>query len=386
MNNFYSYNPTKVLFGKGMTARIGAELRDVSKILLVYGRGSIRRSGIYDQVRSALREWDVVEFGGIEPNPEYETCLSAIDFARAQGVEFVLAVGGGSVIDAAKFIALTYDADVYDPWRIITGELPVPAKVLPVGCIQTLPASGTEINNALVLSRKALKRKLSFNTISLYPRFSVLDPEATMTLSRRQTALGMADIFMHVLEQYMTYPADAPLQDRQAEAILSTVIEVSEPLLNHLDDYCLRATVSWCAAQTSNGTINRGVPTDWATHAIGHELTVLYDIPHAQTLVLIVGGLYLHQIERKKAKLAQYGRRVWGLSGSPDDVAGAAIERTMAFFEGMGLATRFSALGMDVREVAPALRRQFEQCGFQPIGEHKDIDLDAVDKILALCA
>jgi NADP-dependent alcohol dehydrogenase len=386
MNNFYSYNPTKILFGKGMIARIGAELRDVSKILLVYGGGSIKRNGVYDQVRSALKDWKVVEFGGVEPNPEYETCVSAIKFSRAEGVDFVLAAGGGSTIDAAKFIALAYAADIEDSWRIVTGEAAVPAKVLPVGCIQTLPASGAEINNALVLSRRSIRRKLSFNTIALYPRFSVLDPEATMTLSRHQTALGMADIFMHVLEQYMTYPAGALLQDRQSEAILSTLVEVAQPLLERLDDYDLRATVAWCAAQTSNGTINRGVPTDWATHAIGHELTALYDIPHAQTLVLVVGGMYLHQIERKKAKLAQYGRRVWGLSGSDGEVARAAIDCTVAFFDAMGLPTRFSALGMDIAEVAPAVRRQFEQSGFQPIGEHKDIDLNAIDSILALCA
>lgn len=383
MNNFYCFNPTKILFGKGMIARIGAELTGVKRILFLYGQGSIKNNGVYDQVRAALGDIPFVEFSGIEPNPEYETCLEAIRLARREGIDFVLAVGGGSVIDAAKFIAQGIRFDGDDPWRILTREAPPPASALPVGCVQTLPASGSEMNNAYVLSRRSCRNKLSFSHISLYPRFSVLDPETTRSLPLRQTALGVVDIFVHVLEQYVTYPVHAPLQDRQAEAILATLAEVAEPLLASPDDYDLRSSVMWCGAQAVNGTINRGVPTDWATHAIGHELTALYDLAHAQTLAVALGGVYRHQLAQKEKKLAQYGRRIWGLAGSDESVARTAIDRTEAFFERLGVPTRLSALGLDGRSVGPAVRAHLAQRPFDPLGEHRNIDLDAVEAILA---
>ena len=382
MNNFYSYNPTKILFGKGMIERIGTELRDAERIMLLYGHGSIRRNGVYDQVRAAVGDVSCVDFGGIGPNPEYETCLNAVELARREGVDFILAVGGGSVIDAAKFVALACCSDEDEPWRIVTGTAPMPAHTLPVGCIQTLPASGSEMNNAFVLSRRAEYSKMAFCNIALYPRFSVLDPETTMSLSRQQTALGIIDMTVHVLEQYITYPVFAPLQHRQAEALLSTLIQVGEPLLQRLNDYDLRSAVMWCGAQATNGMISRGVPTDWSTHTIGHELTAMLDIPHAQTLALVLGGLYRHQIEPKRAMLAQYGRRVWGLSGSEEAIAEASIDQTDAFFERLGVPTRFGALGLDARAVSDALLRHLEARDFKPIGEHRAIDLAAVKAIL----
>ena len=383
MNSFYAYNPTKILFGPGMISRIAAELIDVRRLMLVSGQGSAARSGVLDQVRTALGNIDIVEFAGIEPNPDYTTCMPAVDKARAAGVDFVLAVGGGSVADAAKFIAMASGAaSGIDPWQVVAGETPFTGKVLPVGCVQTLPASGSEMNNAFVLSHRALRRKVSYSALSLYPRFSVLDPETTRTLSPRQTALGVVDAFVHVLEQYATYPHAAPLQDRQAEAILSTLVEVGAPLLQVPDNIDLRAAVMWCAAQAVNGTLSRGVPTDWSVHAIGHELTVLYDLPHAQTLTLVLGNLYRHEIARKQVKLAQYGARVWGLSGSPADVARAAIDKTEQFFESLGVPTRLSALGLDATEVADAVVAQLGGRPFHPLGEHKAIDLDAVRAIL----
>ncbi|GAB6041971.1 iron-containing alcohol dehydrogenase [Endothiovibrio diazotrophicus] len=383
MNNFYSYNPTKILFGRGMIGRIGAELTDVRRILLLYGRGSIHRHGVYDQVRQAIGEISLVEFGGIEPNPEYEICLEAIDVARREQVDFILAVGGGSVIDAAKFIALATHFDGDEPWRIITGEAAAPARVLPVGCIQTVPATGSEGNNAFVLSRRALHSKLSYCALSLYPRFSVLDPETTLTIPAERTAMGLADMFVHALEQYATYPAAAPLQERQAEAILATVAEIAEPLLGRPDDYDLRAAAMWCGAQAVNGLISRGVPVDWATHAIGHELTALYDLPHAQTLSIVLGGVYRHQLAAKMARLAQYGRRIWGLSGPDEAVAPAAIEQTESFFERLGLPIRFSAIGLDGEAVAERVRAHLAARDFKNLGEQGTIDLDAVATILA---
>jgi NADP-dependent alcohol dehydrogenase len=382
MNNFYSFNPTKILFGKGMIGRIAVELKDVERILLLYGGGSIRRNGVYRQVRQALNGIPVVEFGGIEPNPEYETCLDAIQVARQQKVDFILAVGGGSVIDAAKFIALGYAFEGDEPWHIVTGQVVAPSHALPLGCIQTFPASGSEMNNAFVLSRRAFRSKLSYGALALYPRFSVLDPETTMTISVGQTAMGIVDMFVHVLEQYVTYPVHAPLQNRQAEAILATLAEVAEPLLAHPDDYDLRATTMWCGAQAVNGLISRGIPADWATHAIGHELTALYDIPHAQTLAIVLGGVYRHQFAAKEAKLAQYGRRIWGMSGSDTAVAKASIARTEAFIESLGLPTRFAAIGLDGRTVAGEVRAHMAGRDFKPLGEQRAIDLDAVEAIL----
>lgn len=381
MNNFYCYNPTKILFGKGMIARIGAELTGVRRVLLLSGGGSGRRNGALEQTVAALGDLAYVEFAGIAPNPEYETCRAAIATAREHDVDFVLAVGGGSVIDAAKFIALAYHDESDDPWQLLSGA-PAPPRVLPLGCVQTLPATGSELNNAFVLSRRALRQKLSYSAPVLFPRFSVLDPELTLSLPPRQTALGLVDMFVHVLEQYVTYPAAAPLQDRQAEAILATVAETAAALLRDPDDYELRATTMWCGAQAVSGLINRGVPTDWATHAIGHELTALYDLPHAQTLALVLGGVYRHCLAAKRDKLAQYGRRIWGLAGDDASVAVAAIARTEAFFESLGVATRLGAVGLAAPAVAAAVREQWRVRPFSPLGERRDIDLDAVAAIL----
>ena len=242
------------------------------------------------------------------------------------------------------------------------------------------------MNNSFVLSRRETKSKLPFGHISLFPRFSILDPEVTYSLSRQQTALGLVDIFVHVLEQYVTYPTFSPLQDRQAEAILKTVVEVAGPLLANPDDYRLRATVMWCASQAVNGVLSRGVPTDWCTHAIGHELTALFDLSHAQTLAILLGGVYRHQLSNKLAKLAHFGRQVWQLSGPDDEVAVKSIDMTETFFETLGIPTRFSAIGLDAQEVGDALSAHLAQGPFQNLGEHKNIDLEAIRAIVQLQA
>lgn len=368
-----------------MVARIGAELTDCHRILVLHGQGSAQRNGALDQVYSALSDRSVITFGGIEPNPEYETCLTVIELVRSENIDFILAVGGGSVIDAAKFIALAHAYTGDDAWDLLQGA-PAPERILPIGCVQTLPATGSEMNNAFVLSRRALRQKVSHSAISLYPRFSVLDPVFTLTLPARQTALGLIDMFVHVLEQYVTYPAAAPLQDRQAEAILATVAETAPELLANPDDLALRATTMWCGAQAVSGLISRGVPTDWATHGIGHELTAIFDLPHAQTLALVLGGVYRYKLEAKQQKLAQYGRRVWSLSGTDEVVAQAAIDRTESFFESLGVPTRLRMLGLAADDVVAGVRSQYSKRSFSPLGEHKDIDLAAVEKILLMQA
>lgn len=381
MHNFYSFNPTKILFGKGMTDRIPNEIPPASRILLVYGGGSIKENGVYDRVVSTLKGHTVSEFGGVESNPEYETCIKAVRLAKKNRTNFILAVGGGSVIDASKFIALAYHSECRNPWEWVTRQQPAPAQALPIGCVQTLPATGSEANNGFVLSQKSTRSKVAFSHISLFPRFSVLDPEFTYSLSPQQTALGIVDMFVHVLEQYITYPNDNPLQDRQAEAILTTLVEIAGPLLQNLTNYHLRATTMWCATQAFNGTIGRGVPQDWATHAIGQMLTALFDIPHGQTLALILGGVYRHGLAGKLTKLAQYGRRVWHLVGDDAEIALASIRKTEEFFESIGIPTRISALGMDANQVAQQVVENMPS-SLQKLGERADIGLDDVRKIL----
>lgn len=382
MNNFWCYNPTKIIFGKGMISRIGNEIPDASRVLLMCGRESVRRNGVFDQLESVLAGRVVAEFSGVEPNPEYETCLAAIRLARESEADFVVAAGGGSVIDAAKFVSLALHHEGDEPWRLLTGEAQPPSRVVPLGCIQTLPASGSEMNNALVLSRRALGRKLSFSHIGLYPRFSVLDPEVMRSLTPDQMALGIVDMFVHVLEQYVTYPAGGYLQDRQAEALLLTIVESARIAIANPDDYDRRAAIMWCGAQAANGLISRGVPVDWATHAIGHELTAAFDLSHAQTLAVLLGGVYRAELSRKWEKLAQLGRRVFNLSGLDSEVAKRSIDCIDDFFESLGVRTRLESLGLDAMVVSDRIVERWQDAGFLNLGEHKTIDLDAVRQIV----
>lgn len=385
MNNFYCYNPTKVIFGKEMLPRINREMSVHDKVLLLYGQGSIKNNGIHGKVVDVLTGNGIehVELGGIEPNPDYQTCMKATEFARKNNVNFILAAGGGSVIDAAKFISISYYCESQDPWQVATQKIPPPLKTVPVGCIVTAPGTGSEMNNALILSRRETNQKIAYSHIMLYPRFSVLEPEFTFSLTPYQTALGIVDIFVHVLEQYLTYPTFSLLQDRQAEAILSTLIEVGELILEEPDNYDLRSTIMWCSCQALNGTLSRGTATDWSTHEIGHTLTALFDIPHAQTLAIVLGGVCRSQFENKLKKLAQYGRRVWHLDGPEEHVARKSIEMTESFFENVGITTRFSSLGMRAADIVRGVRNHLENSGFSNLGEHKNIDLETVCAILA---
>ncbi len=313
MQNFTYYNPVKIVFGRGSIAELPKLLPADAQILMTYGGGSIRRNGVYDQVVAALKGRAMLEFGGIEPNPHYETCMKAVEIVRANGVGFLLAVGGGSVLDATKFIAA---ASVYrgkDPWDIMTDWSLAPADALPLGSVLTLPATGSEMNGGSVVTRESIKEKLFFNSPHVFPRFSILDPETTFSLSSRQTANGVVDAFVHTTEQYLTFPADAALQDRQAEALLLTLLEEGPKAMDEPNNYEVRANLMWCATQALNGLIGCGVPQDWTTHMIGHELTALYGVDHAQSLAIVLPGVLQHQKDRKRAKLLQYSDRVWGM-------------------------------------------------------------------------
>lgn len=379
MNNFEFFNPVKIVFGKGQISKLETLVPQRKKIMMIYGGGSIKKNGVYDQVISALGDRDMIEFSGIQPNPKYETCLEAIELARKEDVEFLLAVGGGSVIDATKFISagINYDGD---PWDIVSKRQRSPS-VLPYGTVLTLPATGSEMNTGSVITRG--EDKLGFmGDTRLFAQFSVLDPETTYSLSERQLGNGIVDAFVHTTEQYLTCPVDTPLQDRFAEGILQTLIEEGPKVVHVKNHYESRANVMWCATMALNGLIGSGAVQDWSTHMIGHELTARYGIDHARTLALVLPSLLRHQREKKSQKLLQYARRVWKIdTPDPDKSIEAAILKTEDFFNSLGLPTRLRVYNIkeeEIPEISKALREHIPA----NLGEHGDIDQAAVEKVL----
>jgi NADP-dependent alcohol dehydrogenase len=381
MQNFEFFNPTKILFGKRQIASIAREVPLGSRVLLLYGGGSIRKNGVYDQTIAALAGFEVIEFGGIEPNPEYKTLMKAVDMARQERANFLLAAGGGSVLDGTKFIAaaIPFEGEPCD----ILSKNAVVQTATPLASILTLPATGSESNMFAVISRGETGEKLAFASPHVYPRFAVLDPETTFSLPERQVANGVVDAFVHTLEQYLTYPAQAHLQDRFAESILQTLIEVGPRTLAAPEDYDLRATFMWTATMALNGLIGVGVPQDWATHMIGHELTALYGIDHARTLAVVAPHLWRVQSEGKRDKLVQFAERVWGIrEGNESERIEAGIRRTEEFFESLGVPTRASRY--EVKPETPQLVAQrLAGRGATRLGERGDITPDKVERILA---
>ncbi len=379
MDNFSYYNPVRVEFGRGTIAKLTDLLSIDERVLMVYGGGSIKKNGVYDQVKKALAGRVLEEFGGVEANPQYETLMRAVEVVRSKDITFILAVGGGSVLDGVKFVAAAARFEG-QPWDILEKDAPV-TEAIPLGSVLTLPATGSEMNTFAVISRDETRQKLAFGAESCYPRFAILDPETTLSLPERQVANGIVDAFIHVFEQYMTFDQEAPLQDRQAEGILLTLIEQADRVLENPKDYNTRANIMWSATQALNGLIGVGVAQDWATHMIGHELTALFGIDHARTLAVVLPSLLRHQKEDKKDKLLQYTERVWGLSGEDDDeVIEAGIQKTEAFFHRLGVPTRLSDHQVDLKQTEPIVARFSEQNA--RMGERQSIDAPAVEAIL----
>jgi NADP-dependent alcohol dehydrogenase len=384
MFNFTFHNPTKIVFGKGTIAELGNLVPSGRKVLVTYGGGSIKRNGVYDKVMDALREYSVVEFSGVEPNPRYETLMKAVEQARAEKIDFLLAVGGGSVLDGTKFIAAAIPYQGDDPWDMVLDHALVTAAV-PLGTVLTLPATGSEMNGTAVISRESTRDKRPLKSPLIYPQFSILDPETTYSLPERQTANGIVDTFIHVTEQYLTYDVNAPLQGRQAEAILSTLVEEAPKVMADPRNYDVRANLMWCSTQALNGLIVCGVPTDFATHMIGHELTALFGMDHGRTLAILHPAVLQHQREHKAQKLIQYAQRVWGVQGlSDEETIDAAIARTEEFFRSVGVPTKLSDYGIELAACRPIVER-FEERGTK-MGEHENIGYREVEEILALCA
>ena len=384
MQNFTFYNPTRILFGKDRIADLAREVPAKARVLITYGGGSIVKTGTLAEVKAALAGFTVFEFPGIEPNPSYETLMQAVELARRERIDFLLAVGGGSVIDGTKFIAAAIPF-VGEPWDILAKRAKINSAVA-FGSVLTLPATGSEMNNGAVITRRESNDKLAFSNALLFPLFSVLDPTKTYTLPPRQVANGVVDAFVHITEQYLTYPVDAKVQDRFAEGLLLTLIEDGPKALQQPDNYDVRANLMWTATLALNGLIGVGVPNDWATHMLGHELTALHGLDHAQTLAVVLPAMLQQRREEKRGKLLQYAERIWGLrDGGDEQRIDQAIARTRQFFEALAVPTRLSDYGID-RAAIPALVEQLRRHGMVTLGEHGNLGLDGSRQVYELAA
>ena len=381
MFNFDFYNPTRIVFGPDTIARLDDLVPTDARVMVLFGGQSARKTGTLAQVNEALGARHVQEFGGIEPNPSYETLMQAVAQVREQQLDFLLAVGGGSVIDGTKFVAAAvgYEGDA---WNILETRGAGIRQALPFANVLTLPATGSEMNHSGVVTRRATQAKLPFRSVHVFPQFSILDPSKTQTLPVRQLANGVVDAFVHVMEQYLTYPVDARVQDRFAEGLLQTLIEIGPQILKESADYSTRANLMWTATLALNGLIGAGVPQDWSTHMIGHELTALHGIDHARTLAIVLPANLEVRREAKRAKLLQYAERVWQISqGDDEQRIDAAIQKTRTFFESLGLPMRLAAYQLDADDI-DGLLKQLDAHRLTALGEHSNVTLDVSRQIL----
>jgi NADP-dependent alcohol dehydrogenase len=382
MNNFNFYNPVKILFGKGKIAELGRNIPENAKILLTYGGGSIFKNGVYEQVIAALKGLTVIEFGGIEPNPKYETLMKAVEVVKANSIEFLLAVGGGSVLDGTKFIAAASLYEGESAWDIAAKQISV-SKALPLGAVLTLAATGSEMNSGGVVTREATQEKLAFGSPALFPKFSVLDPQVTFSLPQRQVANGIVDAYVHVIEQYLTYPLHTAVQDRFAEGILLTLIKEGPKAVEAVTpDYDNRANLMWAATMALNGIIGVGVKSDWSTHMIGHELTAFHGIDHAVTLAIVLPGVMRLMKEKRREKLLQYASRVWNINeGSEEQRIESAIQQTEAFFRQVGMATRLGEHQV-TQDTIDRITERFTGRKMRAVGAQQDVSIADVGVLL----
>jgi NADP-dependent alcohol dehydrogenase len=381
MLNFKFHNPTRIVFGPETLSELSTLIPTAARVLILYGGSSAEKNGTLSEVRQALGDRIVEEFGGIEANPTYETLMRAVQQVRAEKLDFLLAVGGGSVIDGTKFVAAAVNF-VGDPWSILQKFGSNITSALPFGSVLTLPATGSEMNNGAVITHQATHTKLPFQNALVFPQFSILDPTKTYSLPSRQLANGVVDAFTHIVEQYLTYPVHAMVQDRFAEGLLQTLIEIGPRVLEDGVDYDTRANLVWVATLALNGLIGAGVPQDWSTHMIGHELTALYGIDHARTLAIVLPANLQVRRAAKQAKLLQYAERVWHIKeGSDDERIDAAIAHTREFFASLGIPTRLSDYQLD-QEAITAVIAQLDAHGMTRLGERRDVGLADSRRIL----
>lgn len=385
MLNFEFKNPTKIIFGKGEIAKISREIPKTEKILVLYGGGSIKTNGVYDQVKAALEGYNWEEFGGIPANPEYEVLLEALKIIKEKSITYMLAVGGGSVIDGVKFLsaAANYEGE---PWDILkNGIRTEEGKGLPFASVLTLPATGSEMNSGAVVSRREIGQKLGMGGPGLFPQFSILDPEVIRSIPKKQIANGITDAYTHVLEQYMTVKTSATLQDRFAESILQTLQEIAPKMMEEEFDYDAAANFMWSCTMALNGLIQKGVISDWAIHGIGHELTAQFGIDHARTLAIIAPSHYRYNFEVKKEKLAQYAERVWNVTeGSTEEKALKGIEKMEAFFQSLGIKTKLSEYTENYQGTAEKIQEAFIARNWLAIGEKGIVKPEDAKKIVEM--
>ncbi|WP_429208166.1 iron-containing alcohol dehydrogenase [Aeromonas veronii] len=380
MYNFQYANPTRICFGEGQIASLPELIPLGSRLLVLYGGGSIKQNGVYEQLTRALEGVTWQEFSGIGANPRYELLMEAVAQVKRERIDFLLAVGGGSVVDGTKFVAAAACYEGNDPWDICGKQASV-HKALPMGCVLTLPATGSESNPTSVVSRGDVK--ISFRSSLVQPQFAVLDPTTTYSLPPRQTGNGVVDAFVHIAEQYLTFPVGGEVQDRLAEGLLQVLVENGPKALAEPTNYQVRANLMWAASLALNGLIGCGVPQDWASHAIGHQLTALYGLDHGQSLAVVLPSLLRERASQKQDKLAQFAERVW--HSTREDKAlriEEAIIRTEQFFQKMGLGTRLADYGLS-ESCIPAVCSNLKRVGRTALGEQQDIDPDRVARILA---
>ncbi len=384
MLNFEFKNPTKIIFGKETISKISEEIPQGSRVLLLYGGGSIKKNGIYEQVKNALSSFDFYEFGGIPANPEYEVLLKALELIKTQKITYLLAVGGGSVIDGTKFLSSAALYEGNTPWDILSKHIRT-EKGMPFGTVLTMPATGSEMNSGAVITRAKTKEKIGMGGPGLFPQFSILDPQVIQSIPKRQLANGITDAFTHVLEQYMTYPTNAYLQDRFSESIMQTLVQIAPDVINKPFNHEIASNYMWSCTMALNGLIQKGVPTDWAVHAIGHELTALYGIDHARTLAIIAPSHYRKNFETKKQKLAQFAERVFGvLDGSIEEKATKGIEKMEAFFHSIDIPTHLSYYIESYKGTAEEIESRFTKRNWLGLGEHKSITPEIVREIVEM--
>ncbi len=376
--NFSYVNPTKIYFGQNQIASIKEAIPTDQKVLVIYGGGSIKKNGVYDQVANALDGHDWLEFCGVEPNPTKETLDKAVDIVKEQNINFILAVGGGSVIDGSKYVAAAskYDGD---GWDILIGKHTV-VDATPLAAILTLPATGSESNMGAVITKAETQDKLAFMHPAVQPKFAVLDPDVMKTLPERQLINGIVDAWVHVCEQYLTLPTGAMVQDGYAETLLKTLKTLGEQFADRDDDKW-RANLMWSANQALNGLIGSGVPHDWATHMIGHELTAIWGVDHARSLAIIQPSLLRNQMQFKRAKLEQMGRNVFALEAG-DDLAERTIQAIEGFYHQLNVATKLENYGDNREHAINLVIEQLDKHGMTVLGENQAIDLACSREIL----
>ncbi|WP_198336545.1 iron-containing alcohol dehydrogenase [Psychrobacter celer] len=397
MNNFQYYNPVRIVFGEGQIKELSELVPQDARVLITYGGGSAERTGTLDEVRTALKangQRDIFEFGGIEPNPEFNTLLKAADMVNEHNIDFILAVGGGSVIDGSKFVALVSSLKEDDgtvsrekAWDALIGYTKKLDSAVDLGAVLTIPATGSEMNSGGVVNHSDRQAKLPFGNPLAYPRFSILDPTKTLTLPERQVMNGVADAFVHVMEQYLTYPVNAKVQDAFAESLLKILIEEGQAVKADAENLDTRKNIMWTATMALNGLIGVGVPQDWTTHMIGHELTSLHGIDHARTLTILLPSVLRELKDSKKEKLLQYARNVWAIDSNTDtkqdddSIIETAIVYTEDFFRSLGLPVSFADAALDESAIDPIIQ-QLDAHNMVKLGEHKDNDLTVSRRIL----